>query len=123
MPRTWRDEGRSVISGFHSPVEKECLRILLRGKQPIVICPARSIEGMRIPADWRPAIESGRMLLLSPFPAKIRRPTSALCDQRNQFAAALASKFHVPYATPNGHLESLIAKMKAWGLSEVDKSD
>ncbi|MFA5192403.1 MAG: hypothetical protein WC740_16985, partial [Verrucomicrobiia bacterium] len=25
----WRDEGRCVISGFHSPVEKECLRILL----------------------------------------------------------------------------------------------
>ena len=24
----WRDEGRCVIGGFHSPVEKECLRIL-----------------------------------------------------------------------------------------------
>src|SRR6266545_2049703 len=28
----WRHEGRCVISGFHSPVEKECLSILLRGK-------------------------------------------------------------------------------------------
>jgi len=33
-----------VISGFHTPAEKECLRILLRGAQPIIICPARSIE-------------------------------------------------------------------------------
>ena len=32
--RRMRDEGVTVISGFHSPIEKECLRILLRGKQP-----------------------------------------------------------------------------------------
>ena len=24
---SWRDSGRCVISGFHSPIEKECLRI------------------------------------------------------------------------------------------------
>ena len=39
----WRDGGRCIISGFHSPVEKECLRILLRGSQPIIICPTRSL--------------------------------------------------------------------------------
>lgn len=32
------DEGVTVISGFHSPIENECLRILLRGKQLIIIC-------------------------------------------------------------------------------------
>lgn len=32
----WRDAGRCVISGFHSPVEKERLQILLRGTQPII---------------------------------------------------------------------------------------
>ena len=31
----WRDEGRCIISGFHSPIEKECLLILLRGNQPV----------------------------------------------------------------------------------------
>jgi predicted Rossmann fold nucleotide-binding protein DprA/Smf involved in DNA uptake len=30
----WRDEGHCVIGGFHSPLEKDCLRILLRGRQP-----------------------------------------------------------------------------------------
>src|SRR5947208_16948455 len=30
-----RDAAVPVISGFHSPVEKECLRILLRGMQPV----------------------------------------------------------------------------------------
>ena len=28
----WRDSGRCVISGFHSPLEQQCLDILLRGK-------------------------------------------------------------------------------------------
>ena len=32
----WREAGRCVISGFHSPVEKECMRILLRGQQPLI---------------------------------------------------------------------------------------
>ena len=50
----WRDAGRCVISGFHSPVKKECLQILLRGSQPIIICPARSsIQGLTVDASWR----------------------------------------------------------------------
>ena len=39
----WRDAGRCIISGFHSPVEQECLRILLRGAPPIILCPARAL--------------------------------------------------------------------------------
>jgi predicted Rossmann fold nucleotide-binding protein DprA/Smf involved in DNA uptake len=39
-----RDAGMTVISGFHSPMERECLTILLRGTQPVIICPARSIN-------------------------------------------------------------------------------
>lgn len=43
-----RDAGVTVIGEFHSPMEKECLNILLRGSQPIIVCPARSLENMRI---------------------------------------------------------------------------
>ena len=46
-----RDDGVAVIGGFHSPVEQECLRILLRGTQPVIICPARSLGEMRLPGD------------------------------------------------------------------------
>src|SRR4030043_131352 len=47
LARSLRDAQVPVISGFHSPMEKECLDFLLRGKQPIVICPARSVTKMR----------------------------------------------------------------------------
>lgn len=46
-----RDSGVTVVSGFHSPIEHECLQILLRGRQPIIICLARAIEAMRVPTD------------------------------------------------------------------------
>lgn len=113
----WREEGRCVISGFHSPVEQECLRILLAGTQPIIICPARSLEGMRIPAPWRDGIAQGRILLLSPFPATARRQTAALCRLRNELAAALADDLYIPYATPGGSLEQLLTTARQWGLS------
>ena len=49
----------TVISGFHSPMERECLNILLRGKQSVIICPARSIEGMRIKSEYKKPLEEG----------------------------------------------------------------
>lgn len=44
--RELRDAGITVIGGFHSPMEKECLALLLRGRQPIVVCPAHGLEEM-----------------------------------------------------------------------------
>src|SRR4051812_24052733 len=46
LARVLRDAGVTVISGFHSPMEKECLTLVLRGTQPIIVCPAREIERM-----------------------------------------------------------------------------
>jgi predicted Rossmann fold nucleotide-binding protein DprA/Smf involved in DNA uptake len=118
----WRDQGRCIISGFHSPIEKECLRILLRGRQPIVICPARSIENMRIPKDWRMAIEEGRLLMLSLFPASERRMTSALAEQRNQTVAALADEVFFAHITPEGRPSRLSKQIAKWGIPIVENS-
>ena len=41
--RRFRDEGIIVASGFHSPMEEECLRILLRSPHPVVWCLARGL--------------------------------------------------------------------------------
>lgn len=74
--RQWRDEKRCIISGFHSVVEKECLRILLRGQQPIIICPARTLENFRLPAGWKEPLAQNHLLLLSTFNEKERRVTA-----------------------------------------------
>jgi hypothetical protein len=62
-----REAEITVISGFHSPVEKECLKILLRGKQPVIVCPARGLENMRIKPEFKEPLEDKRLLFLSPF--------------------------------------------------------
>ena len=100
LARALRDAGVPVIGGFHSPMEKECLDLLLRGRQPVVICPAREISQMRIPTAWRPAVEEGRLLIASPFSAPQSRPTADLAIQRNRFVAALATEMFVSHAEP-----------------------
>lgn len=109
-----RSAGITVISGFHTPMERECLTVLLRGRQPVVICPARSIDDMRLPQAWIPGIDAGRILLLSPFPAERRRPTLQTAAYRNRFVAALATSVFVAFASPGGSTEQLTREVITW---------
>ncbi|MCS6925031.1 MAG: hypothetical protein NZ578_03915 [Candidatus Binatia bacterium] len=115
LARALRDAAVPVISGFHSPMEKECLLVLLQGCQPLVVCPARSIERLRIGKDWKPSLQQGRLLILSPFADTSRRVTTTRADFRNQCVAALAHALLIPYATPAGHLAHLCQTIKSWG--------
>jgi predicted Rossmann fold nucleotide-binding protein DprA/Smf involved in DNA uptake len=110
-----RDASRAVISGFQTPIEKECLAILLRGKSPTVICPARSIARLRLPAEWKPALVQGRLLLLSPFPNHQHRATTETALRRNEMVATLAAGVTIIYASPGGSLERLFGLMKSIG--------
>jgi len=105
-----RGSGITIVSGFHSPMERECLNILLRGKQPVVICPARSIEGMRIKSEYKKPLEEGRLLFLSPFDVKQNRISSERADKRNHFVAAISDELLVPYAEPDSKTETLCKK-------------
>lgn len=102
----WRDAGRCVISGFHSPIEQECLRILLRGTSPVIICPARGLP-RRLRADWRKSLDDGRILILSIFPAAKTRVTANLATRRNKFVAALADELWFAHITKRGQMERL----------------
>jgi predicted Rossmann fold nucleotide-binding protein DprA/Smf involved in DNA uptake len=113
----WRDAGRCIISGFHSPIEKECLRILLRGVQPIIICPARCLENMRVPGDWKAPLAAGRLLILSPFISNQRRVTANLAVLRNEFVAALADEAWFAHITPGGNAERLTRRLSEWRIS------
>jgi predicted Rossmann fold nucleotide-binding protein DprA/Smf involved in DNA uptake len=111
LAQALRNAGVPVIGGFHAPMEKECLEVLLRGQQPIVICPARSIQGMRIPSAWRLALDQERLLIISPFEARYRRATAELAEQRNRVVAALAAEVMVAHARPRTKTERLCAEL------------
>jgi predicted Rossmann fold nucleotide-binding protein DprA/Smf involved in DNA uptake len=117
LARALRDAGIPVISGFHTPMEKECLDLLLRGDQPVIVCPARSLEGMRLPAALKNGVEAGRLALMSPFGASQRRAKADLAEERNRFVAALATEVFVAYAAPNGKTDALCRSLLASGKS------
>jgi len=98
----------TIIGSFHSPVEKECLRLLLKGQANIIFCPAREIEHMQISKDWKPALDSNRMLILSPFTEK--RTDRHTAQERNKLVLQLADTLYVPFSTPGGALEMLVGE-------------
>ena len=104
----------AVIGGFHSPVEKECLRILLGGSQPLIVCPARSLKKMRIRAQWKKPLEDGRLLFLSQFPDNRHRGDVQMALYRNRFVAALADSIFIAYAAPSSKTEKFCREILAW---------
>jgi hypothetical protein len=96
-------------------MEREALALLLRGRQPVVVCPARGVVGMRLPREWRAPIEQGRLLVVAPFAASERRVTAALAERRNRYVAELARVVFVAHAAPGGQIERLCASLLAAG--------
>lgn len=109
-----RDRGAVVIGGFHAPVERACLEILLAGAGPLIICPARGMYKI-IPAEFRKPLANGRLLLLSPFDEAERRVTAELAATRNRFVAALAERVLFIHAAPGGRAEALAREVIGWG--------
>jgi len=109
LARRLRDSDLTFIGGFHTPVERDFLHHLLAGCCKLIICPARALEGMRLPAAWQKAIEAERLLLLSPFTAGSQRRQSArLAERRNELVVALANQILLLHAAPASRTETLI---------------
>ncbi len=110
-----RNSAATIVGGFQSSMERECLETLLRGKHPVIVCPARGIDGMRLPAAWKSAISENALLVASPFDGKHRRPTAELAGRRNRFVADLADELIIAHASPGGQLERLFRDLVACG--------
>jgi predicted Rossmann fold nucleotide-binding protein DprA/Smf involved in DNA uptake len=109
-------EDAPVISGFHTPVERDVLRILLRGGAPIIYILARAREGARLPAALRAAEQQGHALIFSPFSATVRHTTARTAEQRNRHILSRAASVLIAHASPGGKTETLAAEAIAMGL-------
>src|SRR6266542_3016581 len=96
-----RHAGVTVIGGFHSPMERQCLAILLRSPHPVIACPARGLP-RRMPPEFLKPLADGRLLVLSPFADTVRRADDETAQERNRFVAALADRILVAYAAQQG---------------------
>lgn len=115
LAQQWRQQAITIISGFHSPVEREAFTVLLRGPQArLLLCPARSLP-RQLPADQRQALASGRLGYLSPFGPSVRRASKRTARTRNRLAAALAGQLLVAHARPGSQTFQLAQEALAWG--------
>ena len=92
---------RVVISGFHSPLEKEVLRVLIEHKHPVIIALGRALY-KKVPLDLQSALDEGRLLFVS-FRGYSRHSWKS-SEIRNWKAAGLADEV---YFTPFDQTSSL----------------
>jgi len=114
LARELRDKGAAVISGFHSPMEKECLSLLLRGNQPVIWCLAKRLKTRGVPKECTGPLAEGRLLLFSPFGETVKRATEETAFFRNEFVAALADRVFVAHAARGGKTEAFCRKVLDW---------
>ena len=105
-------KGECVMSGFHTTLERDARKILLAGDSPLVWVCARGIV-RNPPAEIRTAINNGRLLVASPFPADIRRPTKKLAHLRNLFILQNAARAVIGHAAKDGALAAALARFPA----------
>ena len=95
LARQWAESicqtDKVVISGFHSPLEKEILHFLLERQQSVVIALGRALY-KRIPEQLQPHFDEGRVLFVS-YRGYTRHSWNS-AQQRNWGAADLAAEVY-----------------------------
>lgn len=116
LAKIWRRQGPIIVSGFHAPAENEALAVLLHGPQPAVLVLARALY-RRPPPALRPALDAGRLLIISPFKEDVHRAAAPTTMARNRLVASLVDELLIAYAEPGGKTAALAADALTWGKS------
>ena len=99
-----------VISGFHSPLEQQVLRSVLRRKGHVVKVLARGMTDYRPQPEEREPLAVGRMLVITACPPEVRRTTRETALARNELVLALAAEIVAPYVADESPLSALLEK-------------
>ena len=111
-----RDGETGVISGFHSPAEREVLEVLLNGKCPIVVVLGRSLKNARLPVRWKTEIEKGRLLVISPSKDYQKYVTKEISLRCNDLSAKIAKRVLIVHASEGGSLQGQVEMWKLNGI-------
>lgn len=102
-----RDQGRCVIIGNHSPIEKDVFHFLLKGDQPLILALARGIKKRSEP-EYEDHLQRNRLLIITTFHSSVMRVTQQTANRRNRFISDHSEEIFIAYAQPSGNLEELI---------------
>lgn len=104
-----KDENATIMSTFHSPVEKEVLTFLLQGKCNIILVLARSLY-KNIPIELKPALDSNRLLIISTCDQPRISKDSAL--RANQYICTNSQNLVFGFISPGSSLEKMYESSK-----------
>jgi predicted Rossmann fold nucleotide-binding protein DprA/Smf involved in DNA uptake len=104
----WVKAGRVIVSGFHSPLEQQVLRSVLRRKGRVVKVLARGMTDYRPAPDEREPLTVGRMLVITTCLPEVRRTTRKTALARNRLVLALASEIITSYIADGSPLAELL---------------
>jgi predicted Rossmann fold nucleotide-binding protein DprA/Smf involved in DNA uptake len=104
----WVQAGRVIVSGFHSPLEQQVLRSVLRRRGRVVKVLARGMSDYRPQPEEREPLTAGRMMVITACPPEVRRTTRETALARNRLVLALAAEAVIPHVTDGSPLAALI---------------
>ena len=110
--------GHTIIGGFHSPLERSVLEVLLTARSKVVIALARDVAKARLPDAWRQAALKEEIAIVS-VDRGMQRLTEDLASTRNDWVARIASNIVIAHAEPGGQLER---DVKRWRDEERNVS-
>lgn len=113
-----RDGERCIIGGFQSPTERDVLLYLLRGKVPIVWVLARRLWRTP-PKELIPALDTGQVLVVSPF--KDKRVSSFTARERNRYVLAHCAEAVIGVLNESGELAEVLASFSELPVTVLAK--
>jgi predicted Rossmann fold nucleotide-binding protein DprA/Smf involved in DNA uptake len=90
----------AFIGGWHSPLEKEALQILLAKTVPIVLCIPKALNRFVPTVDVDNRVSQGQALLLTHCSPRVKRISRDASIRRNQLVISLATALLVLSAPP-----------------------
>jgi hypothetical protein len=101
---TMREQNRCVVSSFHSPIEKDVLHFLQKGKQPVILVLDRVLY-KQMPKEFIQPLSENRLLIVSV--AVDPRQSEQTTDRRNRYIVDISEEVVFGYVNPEGKLSAL----------------
>ena len=98
-----------VIGGFQSALERDVLKLLLPAGAPSIVMVLARGMWRNVPMEYREAINSGRMLVVSTFTQGVVRVSKETAAKRNAFVLDHCDEAVFASLDPNGSLARLVA--------------
>lgn len=111
-----------MIGGFHSPLVRSVLEVMLAAHAPVVIVIVRKLDTARLPAAWQNAAQAGTAAVVSMKDAT-NRLTAELSMQRNHSIAASAANIVVAEVATGGGLAECLVRWRDDGFAVRVLSD